>query len=193
MDNFVIVVIEGMHPPQYTAASLATIAGDAVLCQGRVLVFSPSAPWQVLSGWAMRQWLEANLLGQPPTADLPPLIIWAFSAGCVGMASLVAYWQRYRQPVLACFALDGWGVPLSTAVPTYRLSHDRFTHETSQWLGGGPINFYADPAIPHHQLWRSPQTVQGWQVTALTATLPVRQPMTAAEFLCHWSHHHLMG
>jgi hypothetical protein len=192
MDNFVIVVCEGMHPPEYTAAILATIAGDALLSRGRVLVFSPASPWQVLSGWALRQWLEASLQVHSPTTDLPPLIVWAFSAGCVGMASLVTYWQRYRQPILACFALDGWGVPLPPeAVPIYRLSHDHFTHATSQWLGCGPINFYADPAVPHQQLWQSPQTVRGWQVTT-QATPAVRQPSTAAEFLCYWSRHHLI-
>ena len=31
-------------------------------------------------------------------------------------------------------------------------------------LGNGENNFYAEPAVDHLSMWRSPQTVQGWWV-----------------------------
>ncbi|MFM7325948.1 MAG: hypothetical protein ACKO4L_13685, partial [Nodosilinea sp.] len=74
--------------------------------------FSPGAPLAVLSGAALRRWLEGD--DQPARGIIPAyphLIIWAFSAGCVGAVALAQHWQRYRSGVLALFLVDGWGVP----------------------------------------------------------------------------------
>jgi hypothetical protein len=191
MDKFALIVVGGMQSPHYSTPILTAMANDAVLSQGRAMVFPANPPWTVLSGQTIRHWLDAELGQSSVSSHSVPLVIWAFSAGCVGMVALVSHWQQYRGKVLACFALDGWGVPLLASVPTYRLSHDSFTHNTSGWLGQGPINFYADPAVPHSQLWQSPQSVMGWQVIDRPAAKPLREPLTAAEFLCHWTRHHL--
>ncbi len=170
-----------MHPPSYTEEVLATIARDEVLSRCTRVVNSPHPPWAVLSAFALRQAVEEAC---PPSATVPlGLIIWAFSAGCVGAAALATYWQQHRGPVLALFMVDGWGVPSPLTVPVYRLSHDRMTHETSRLLGAGTVNFYADPAIPHLDLWRHPQSAAGWAVEGIK---PAAQS-TAADFLCRRS------
>jgi len=198
----VLLICGGMHPPSYTGQMLATIARDQRLSSrlSRV-VCAPEHALGVLSPFALRQSLEANLdvpchvssagvsfpgALSPKTAPMA-LIIWAFSAGCVGAAPLTTYWQRHRGPVLALFMVDGWGVPCPPGVPVHRLSHDPVTHDTSRWLGAGDEDFYADPAVPHLTLWQQPQAVAGWAM----APANTRQGMTAAEFLCKRSHDYI--
>ena len=55
----------------------------------------------------------------------------------------------------ALIAFDGWGVPLVGNFPIYRISHDQFTHWSSELLGKGDKSFYADPPVEHLDLWRS--------------------------------------
>lgn len=107
-----------------------------------------------------------------------PLLFISFSAGVVGAIAAAQMWQGLGGQVRAFLALDGWGVPLSGSFPIHRLSHDAFTHWSSAWLGGGSESFYADPAVSHLDLWRTPQTARGWRIqnTGKTAT-------TAAEFI----------
>ncbi|NJO19264.1 MAG: hypothetical protein HC838_03205, partial [Spirulinaceae cyanobacterium RM2_2_10] len=71
-------------------------------------------------------------------------------------------WQQRGGRVAALIAVDGWGVPDLGATPLYRLSHDHFTHWSSALLGAGAAGFWAEPAVEHLQLWRSPQTISGW-------------------------------
>lgn len=71
-------------------------------------------------------------------------------------------WQQSGGTIKALIALDGWGVPLYGDFPIHRLSHDHFTHWSSKLLGAGLDGFYADPPVEHLELWRSPQTTQGW-------------------------------
>jgi hypothetical protein len=107
-----------------------------------------------------------------------PLLFLGFSAGVVGLLGAALAWQWSGGKVLGLIAVDGWGVPLVTDFPTYRLSHDRFTHESSAWLGAGSESFYAEPAAPHLGLWAEPKRVQGyWVINQRT------QPTTAAVFL----------
>jgi hypothetical protein len=178
-----------MHPPSYTGPILASIARDQRLSHLSWVVCAPQHSLDVLSPFALRQALEAHLNALFDTSSHGPssagtgsiaLIVWAFSAGCVGAAPLVTYWQRHRGAVLALFMVDGWGVPRPPGVPVHRLSHDRFTYDTSRWLGAGDEDFYADPAVPHLTLWQQPQTVTGWA----TAPGNAKQGMTAVEFLC---------
>lgn len=182
-----LLVCGGMHPPSYTGQVLTTIAHDAVLSQLGAVVCAPQPSLGIISPFALRQTLVARLEAMTPEAAVAAaptgVIIWAFSAGCVGAASLATYWQRYQGPVLALLLVDGWGVARDPGVPTYRLSHDYFTHATSRWLGAGDIDFYADPAVPHLTLWQSPQVVSGWTVTAGKR----REKLTAAAFLCQQS------
>lgn len=177
-----------MHPSSYTGQVLATIAQDEVLSQLSNVVCAPQSYLGVLSPFALRQTLEARLDSIAPgktTTETAPnvLVIWAFSAGCVGAAALATHWQRHRGPVLALFMVDGWGVPRDPGVPAYRISHDAATHHTSSWLGAGDIDFYADPAVPHLTLWQQPQAVGGWAAKAGEQ----RERLTAADFLCQRS------
>lgn len=50
-------------------------------------------------------------------------------------------------------------------------------------MGGGENNFYADPAVDHLEMWRSPQTVKGLWVDSSFGESPSQQSLTAAEFL----------
>jgi hypothetical protein len=91
-----------------------------------------------------------------------PLVLIGFSAGCVGMVGAAWTWQQQGGTILALVALDGWGVPLYGTFPIYRLSHDVFTHWSSQALGMGQDPFYAEPGVAHLELWRSPDQSWGW-------------------------------
>lgn len=119
-----------------------------------------------------------NQLAQAQVAPNEPLVWLAFSAGVVAASAAATYWHHQGGNVCALIALDGWGVPLAADFPSYRLSHDHFTHWSSQLLGSGLQNFYADPAVPHAQLWQQPQWVQGWQVSG-----DQRRVTTAAVFI----------
>ncbi|WP_052050481.1 hypothetical protein [Leptolyngbya sp. KIOST-1] len=177
-----------MHSPSYSGQVLTTLARDQRLSQLSTVVGVPQGSL-VVSPFALRRALDTALAQPIGQAAVPPaLIIWAFSAGCVGAAALAAHWQRHRGPVLALFLVDGWGVPRDVAIPTHRLSHDRFTHYTSRWLGAGDDDFCAEPAVPHLTLWRQPQAVMGWVTgTGQTAADQPSQKLTAADFLCQRS------
>ncbi|MGG6240331.1 hypothetical protein ACQ4N7_17040 [Nodosilinea sp. AN01ver1] len=177
-----------MHPPSYTEQMLATMAPDQVLNQLSEVICAPQSSLGVLSPFALRQTLEAHLddttRSRSTLKTAPPaLLIWAFSAGCVGAVALATHWQRHRGPVLALFMVDGWGVPRDPGVPTYRLSHDSVTHSTSRRLGAGDVDFYAEPAVPHLTLWRQPQLVTGWAAETGKGS----ERLSAADFLCRRS------
>ncbi|RAM48957.1 MAG: hypothetical protein C6Y22_25205 [Hapalosiphonaceae cyanobacterium JJU2] len=112
-----------------------------------------------------------------------PLIFISFSAGVVGAIAAASLWQLLGGKIKAFIAIDGWGVPLWGNFPIHRMSHDYFTHWSSKLLGSGENNFYADPAVDHLEMWRSPQTVQGWWVDSSIGESPSQQSLTAAEFL----------
>ncbi|MBD2106460.1 hypothetical protein [Nodosilinea sp. FACHB-13] len=203
--QIVLLICGGIHPPSYTGQILATIAKDEALSQYSQVVYAPRSTLGVLSPFALRKALEAKaglsdeLTGASSFAPHsghnldhtflegapPALVIWAFSAGCVGAAALATHWHRYQGPVLVLLMADGWGVPRDPEVPTYRLSHDRTTHNTSRGLGAGDVDFYADPAVPHLHLWQHPQAVVGWA----TAPGKAKESLTAADFLCRRSRH----
>lgn len=106
------------------------------------------------------------------------IIFIAFSAGVVGAIAAALQLQKHRQ-IKAFIALDGWGVPLMGNFPIYRLSHDYFTHWSSNILGAGEHNFYAYPPVPHLSLWQFPQQVQGYYVKSLGCQIKCN----AAEFI----------
>ena len=187
MGDVVLVVCGGMGPPGDTEPVVAMAAADDTLGPLRRVVWAPESPLQVLSAYGLRRELEATVAALGAGAASPALMIWAFSAGCVGATALASYWQRQRGRVLGLFLVDGWGVPCDPAVPGYRLSHDRFTHDTSGWLGAGEEAFYADPGVPHRQLWRCPEAVAGGVVGAGEAGAwpreRSRERLSAADFL----------
>ncbi|HIK44347.1 MAG TPA: hypothetical protein IGR64_05590 [Leptolyngbyaceae cyanobacterium M65_K2018_010] len=194
-----LILCGGIHPAAYTAQILAAIATDQRLRHLPVVTCSPSGALACLSAQALRHSIDRAL----PTMgwgdrDYPQVIIWAYSAGCVGAVALANYWHHSRNRVLALFLVDGWGVPWHHSVPLHRLSHDRFTAITSGWLGRGQVDFVATPGVPHHRLWQAPQMVMGQAYPHPRAAAawpqdvpPLGSPISAADFLCGWSHYYL--
>jgi hypothetical protein len=125
--------------------------------------------------------------GSNPIQFLPlmPILLIGFSAGVVGAITAAHLWRSLGGQIVALIAIDGWGVPLFAPFPIHRVSHDSFTHWSSSILGAGQAGFYADPAVAHLDLWRSPQTVLGWSVQPAST---VRT--TAAHFLDRWIHNY---
>jgi hypothetical protein len=112
-----------------------------------------------------------------------PLILIAFSAGVVGAMGAAWAWQHQGGCVEAMIAVDGWGVPRLGEFPLYRVSHDPWTHWSSACLGGGSVNFYADPPVSHLHLWTFPHLSPGWAIQTLPKGKVVRTPTTASQFI----------
>ena len=93
-----------------------------------------------------------------------PVVFIGFSAGVVGALQAAYLWQILGGQVRAFIAIDGWGVPLAGNFPIHTISHDYFTHRSLLRLVSGNNNFYAQPAVKHLEIWRSPQSVGGWWV-----------------------------
>ena len=179
-----LVICPGMHSPQLSQQMIADLTPWLPLNQLDVHLFETPDWTGKLSGRRLRQQIQ-SLQGDQRTASaaLRPLLFLAFSAGCIGAISAAQHWQHVGGTVLAFFAVDGWGVPLAAPFPTYRLSHDRWTHDTSALLGAGNTDFYADPPVAHRTLWRQPSRVEGWQVNR-NGSPPQR--LSAAIFLNRW-------
>lgn len=196
MDNRALLICGGLHPVQDTKSILAIAHQDPVLSQHPIVQLGTSNALSCLSAHALRQEFDQIWSDRGPgaAAEMPAIILWAFSAGCVGAVALAQHWHRYRHPVLAIFLVDGWGVPWGGESPLHRLSHDGFTHITSSYLGTGCASFVAHPAVPHRQLWRDPNRVMGQQIMTRRASgsAPDLPPsLSAADFLCGWSRHYL--
>ena len=180
-----IVICPGMHEIQMTTAFLAEL-GDRL---PEPIIYStdrnpPYSPQHLLD------FLYKNLpaFGVASTDLFQTPLFWiGFSAGVVGAIGAARQWQRLGGRVAALVAIDGWGVPLYGDFPIYRISHDAFTHWSSAILGSGEDSFYADPPVAHLDLWRSPQTAQGWWVRSAGGD---RTATTAAEFLLNWLSYH---
>lgn len=146
-----------------------------------VLIF-PAEQQPAYSAGHILQFLQTQSNQKPQLAATKSLVFLCFSAGVVGAIAAAWAWQLQGGTVKAFIAVDGWGVPLSGNFPIHRLSHDWFTHWTSALLGASETSFYADPAVPHLELWRSPQTTLGLSVSSVAPTSPP-DSMTAATFL----------
>lgn len=167
-----IVLCPGMHSSTLTQAFQQFLVEIAE--EPEILVF-PADRYPAYSASDLVEFLQQKL------NYYQPVLFIAFSAGVVGAIAAAWQWQQSGGTVLALIALDGWGVPLYGNFPIHRISHDYFTHWSSAWLGAGADSFYADPAIDHLTLWRSPQTVEGWWMTG-TSSLAQR-PTTQATFI----------
>ncbi|MBD2072237.1 hypothetical protein H6F93_32725 [Leptolyngbya sp. FACHB-671] len=201
-----LIICPGIHPPELTASFLAGLE-DVTRTPLRELTnyfifpsdrYPPYSAFHILEtlyAWIGKpcknseqpdQNLSTNLL---PSSSHASLVFLSFSAGVVGAIGAARTWQRSGGQVKAFIAVDGWGVPLRGEFPLYRLSHDFFTHWSSAPLGAAAESFYADPPVPHLELWRSPQTVWGYQLKgeerspSLFPNSPRRAPITAAAFL----------
>lgn len=175
-----LVICPGIHSPALTEAfvkelEIAISGLESENCDWfghKDWLVLPIAQLPVYSGYHVLNFLRDRV------ALSTPLIFLAFSAGVVGASSAAWGWQQLGGQVQMLIALDGWGVPLIGDYPIHRVSHDSFTHWSSCLLGTGGIGFYAEPAVAHLDLWRSPQAAIGWQVTA---NLADRRRTTAAQ------------
>jgi hypothetical protein len=169
-----IVICPGSHPRCWTDQFVAALLHQAPHLHPHLWV-SPATANTAWSAHILQQHWRAA--GRPRS----PLVIVAFSAGCVAAIAAAHDWGRQGHTVTAILALDGWGVPMAGPFAVHRLSHDFVTHISTTWPGQGH-HFYADPAVDHDLLWRSPQQVTGRQ----TGTMPDQaQPpsLTALDFL----------
>jgi hypothetical protein len=178
-----VIICPGVHSSELTESFLRGAGGQIT----DYLVF-PSEIAPPYSAPHIVDFLARQFAIPRPQASrcssLPrvPLLFISFSAGVVGAIGAAWIWQSLGRTVKGFIALDGWGVPLYGNFPIYRMSHDRFTHQTSAILGRGQESFYADPPVSHLDLWRSPQSIPGWHVVA-AGDRDVSRPTTANEFL----------
>jgi len=149
-----IVICPGIHSSELTRRFIA----DLQLSHSPLIFPAEKAP----------AYSPLHILKFLLDADsIEPLLLVAFSAGVVGAIGAARLWQNQGGSIKALIALDGWGVPLTGTFPIHRVSHDRFTAWSSALLDGDSSDsFYADPAVDHLTLWRSPQTVQGQWIPA---------------------------
>jgi hypothetical protein len=181
-----VIICPGVHSPELTQAFLAGIGKTLELQKIRIF------PAEHLPAYSPLHLL--SFLGVPqaaiPGSQLShcigePLLFIGFSAGVVGAMGAAQVFQSLGGQVKAFIAFDGWGVPLAGNFPIHRISHDRFTDWSSPLWGRNDSSFYADPGVAHLELWRSPQTAQGYAVEG-----DKRSPTTAAHFLQHLLIHH---
>ncbi|BAY96886.1 hypothetical protein NIES37_08230 [Tolypothrix tenuis PCC 7101] len=166
-----IIICPGIHEPELTESFISGCfnlncdraalhpRGDRKLAQNpahNILIF-PEQGVLTVSPFKILQFLHNCLKDRLQS----PVFFISFSAGVVGAIIAARLWQLLGGTVTAFIAVDGWGVPLWGDFPIHRMSHDYFTHWSSSLLGSGHNNFYAEPAVDHLSLWRSPQTVQG--------------------------------
>jgi hypothetical protein len=167
-----LLICPGIHDPSLTHSFLSKIE----LPSENLAIF-PTAEAAPYSPTEMLSFFRRSAL-RPPS-ETSPLRIVAFSAGVVGAIAAAHLWQLQGGQIAWILALDGWGVPAWANFPVYRLSHDSFTHWSSQLTGGSTPSFYAEPAVDHLELWRSPHLTVGWHVSGCG----LRHRTTAATFI----------
>jgi hypothetical protein len=148
-----IIISPGIHSPKLTDNFLNNLP----LNNRKYLVF-PDHEKFAFSGEKLLTFIQKYAIKKE-------IFLIAFSAGVVGAIAAAKKLEKSNQ-IRGLMAIDGWGVPLMGNFPIYRLSHDYFTHWSSNLLGEGEQNFYADPPVSHLDLWRSPHLAEGWWVTA---------------------------
>lgn len=199
-----IVICPGYHPPELTIDFLKGLGRDPGKTVRPDLIY-PADRQPPYSSLHLLTFLRQSEQGQTEKSyqKLQSLLFIGFSAGVVAAIGAAHLWQADGGSVKAVIAIDGWGVPLWGNFPIHRLSHDAFTHWSSALLGGGEAGFYADPAVGHLDLWRSPQHVGGYWVqparpvssqNAVSLQSSDRyHRTTAAEWLNHWLIHYGEG
>jgi hypothetical protein len=173
-----IIICPGIHEPELTKSFIQGCLNQADEKPVDILIF-PEQGYLTLSTFHILHFLH-NRLGNKLES---PVIFICFSAGVIGGIGAATAWQLLGGHVQAFIAIDGWGVPLVGNFPIHRLSHDHFTHWTSAYFGMGENNFYADPAVDHLSMWHSPQSVQGQWVNQSLGFSPIKNYLSASEFL----------
>lgn len=178
-----IIICPGIHEPDLTekfiSGCLERISHRSSGYNSVNILAYTGQGYLTLSGFHILHFLGDRLKNQLKS----PLIFISFSAGVVGAIAAASGWQLLGGNVKAFIAIDGWGVPLAGNFPIHRMSHDYFTHWSSSSLGSGQDNFYAEPAVDHLSMWRTPQTVQGFWVDQSLELSPPNSRLSAAEFL----------
>ncbi|WP_375468726.1 hypothetical protein [uncultured Nostoc sp.] len=185
-----IIICPGIHESNLTESFkvglLDMVSNGAIAYNAANILIYPGKDVLVLSAFHILEFLRVSVahrryrLGDQLKS---PIIFISFSAGVVGAIGAAHLWQLLGGRVKAFIAIDGWGVPLQGNFPIHRMSHDYFTHWSSCLLGSGQNNFYAQPAVDHLSMWKSPQTVQGWWVDSSIGIFPPKGDLTASEFL----------
>jgi hypothetical protein len=178
-----VVLCPGIHSPDLTASfwnAIQSVKLPNALANEHLDPFIVPHAQQ----WAFSPVHTLQFLNQTFSISEPLMLI-GFSAGVVGMVGAAGAWQQQGGTIRALVALDGWGVPLYGSFPIYRLSHDGFTHWSSQVLGLGQDPFYAEPGVSHLDLWRSPDQAWGWwhqegQRERTNAAIVIRQILCRA-------------
>ncbi|MEH1904771.1 MAG: hypothetical protein V7L04_26070 [Nostoc sp.] len=180
-----IIICPGIHEPELTESFriglLDLVSHSAIAPNAANILIYPGEDLLVLSAFHILQFLRVRVAHR--RYRLVDLIFISFSAGVVGAIGAAHLWQLLGGRVKAFIAIDGWGVPLQGNFPIHRMSHDYFTHWSSCLLGSGQNNFYAEPAVDHLSIWKSPQIVQGCWVDSSIGISPPKGHLTAAEFL----------
>lgn len=154
----VAIICPGIHSPQLTESFIQGVRNIIEPKDCLILSTEQYKPYCAIS---IEQWLKTHY-SSPKNA--PVLSFLSFSAGVVGSIIAANQWQLQGGRINSFVAFDGWGMPLLGNFPIYRVSHDRFTHDTSAIFGRGENEFYADPAVSHLELWRLPNACDGWLV-----------------------------
>jgi hypothetical protein len=178
-----IIICPGIHEPELTESFISgcfKLNSDSSSANKSVNILIYSQPGVLtLSPFHILQFLHNRLRDKLES----PVFFISFSAGVVGAMLAANSWQLLGGKVKAFIAIDGWGVPLWGDFPIHRMSHDYFTHWSSSLLGSGKNNFYAQPAVDHLSIWRSPQTIQGFAVNPTEEFYPKSDRTSAAEFI----------
>jgi hypothetical protein len=178
-----VIICSGIHEPQLTQDFLEELhfsepGNVSSHWSEKVLIF-PAHEYPAYSTIHILEFLQRH----PGLLEMP-LVFISFSAGVAGAIGAAWGWQLLGGKVKAFIAFDGWGVPLYGNFPIHRVSHDYFTHWSSALLGAGKDSFYAERAIAHLDLWRSPHTCKGWWVHPAAAGKPEQRTYTtAAQFV----------
>ncbi len=176
-----VIICPGMHEYSLTKSfikSLLEANSNSYLNQRSVNILEfPANNLSALSGFHIYLFLRECLADKLKS----PCVFISFSAGVVGGIAAANLWQNTVGNVKALIAIDGWMVPSIGNFPIHRISHDYFTHWSSCLLGSSHNNFYAQPAVEHLELWRSPSTVEGYRVDSPFNESPLS--LSAAEFI----------
>jgi hypothetical protein len=174
-----VIICPGVHEPQLTDRFTNALAGTKAkqITKNDWLAF-PTNKNHAYSPFHLYDWLNK------PEILNNELFFIAFSAGVVGAIGAAVLLQLQGVKIAGFIAVDGWGVPLWVTFPTYRLSHDYFTHWSSAILGTGRWSFYCEPFVEHLTLWSSPEICQGWVVERKKDGREIyRQRITARDYL----------
>ena len=174
--SILYVICPGFHDHSLTDSFVQTINNHCPDL-GNLLIF-PTEQYPPYSGFYLVHYLKENC-----KQKLQNLMLIAFSAGVVAAITAARQWQGQGGTIKGLIAFDGWGVPLLDDFPIYRVSHDEFTHYSSAILGTGNLSFYADPAVDHLDLWRSPAQVRGWMIDRTNLSKNTLSQLSLLEFL----------